>query len=109
VLNALGEPPVTGEIVLAEACYLLAQSQRAVDQILALPVLGRVLVEPVLISESEFVRSAVAKYWPNMDVADGCVLQLADRFPRAKIITTDVRDFSIYRRRRGQLFDLIHP
>jgi hypothetical protein len=44
-----------------------------------------------------------------MDVADGCVLQLADRFPRAKIITTDVRDFSIYRRRRGQLFDLIHP
>lgn len=109
VLNALGEPPVTGEIVLAEACYLLAQSQRAVDQILALPFLGRVLVEPVLISESEFVRSAVAKYWPNMDVADGCVLQLADRFPRAKIITTDVRDFSIYRRRRGQPFDLIHP
>ena len=47
VLNALGEAPATCEIVLAEACYLLASSQRAVDLVLALPGQGRVLVEPV--------------------------------------------------------------
>jgi hypothetical protein len=44
-----------------------------------------------------------------MDVADGCVLQLAEQFPRAKVITTDLRDFTIYRRPHGQPLNLIHP
>jgi predicted nucleic acid-binding protein len=109
VLNALGEAPVTCEIVLAEACYLLANSQRAVDLVLALPGQGRVIVEPVLAGKDEQVRTAVAKYWPTMDVADGCVLQLAERFPKAKVITTDVRDFRIYRRNRNDPIPLIHP
>jgi predicted nucleic acid-binding protein len=109
VLNALGEAPATCEIVLAEACYLLANSQRAVDLVLALPAQGRVIVEPVLAAKAEPVRTAVAKYWPTMDVADGCVLQLAERFPKAKVITTDVRDFRIYRRNRNDPISLIHP
>jgi len=109
VLNSLGEPPVTCEIVLAEACYLLANSKRAVDLILALPEQGQATVEPVFNSESNFVRNAVAKYWPTMDVADGCVLQLAEHYSRAKILTTDLRDFRIYRRPGGQMLNLIHP
>lgn len=109
VLNSLGEPPLTCEIVLAEACYLLANSRRAVEQILALPGQERVRVEPVLMHEADFVRIAVAKYWPMMDVADGCVLHLAERYPRAKVITTDLRDFRIYRRTGGQSLNLIHP
>jgi uncharacterized protein len=109
VLNSLGEAPVTCEIVLAEACYLLATSQRAVDLVLGLPGTGRVLAEPVLGTDSDSVRAAVTKYWPTMDVADGCVLHLAERFPRAKIITTDIRDFGIYRRPHGQSVILIHP
>lgn len=109
VLNALGEAPVTCEIVLAEACYLLANSQRAVDLVLALPGQGRVIVEPVLAGKAEQVRTAIAKYWPTMDVADGCVLQLAERFPKAKVITTDLRDFRIYRRNRNDPIPLIHP
>jgi predicted nucleic acid-binding protein len=109
VLNALGEAPVTCEIVLAEACYLLANSQRAVELVLALPGQGRVMVDPVLARESNSVRAAMAKYWPAMDVADGCVLQLAEQFPRAKVITTDLRDFTIYRRPHGQPLNLIHP
>lgn len=109
VLNALGEAPVTCEIVLAEACYLLGSSQRAVDLVLALPGQGRVIIEPVLAHEAGSVRTAVAKYWPAMDVADGCVLRLAERFPRAKVITTDVRDFRVYRRNRSEPITLIHP
>lgn len=109
VLGALGEPPVTCEIVLAEACYLLASSQRAVDHVLALPSQGHVVVESVLPEGTSYVRTAVQKYWPTMDVADGCVLELAERFPRARIITTDLRDFGIYRRQRNQPLQLIHP
>lgn len=109
VLNSLGEAPVTCEIVLAEACYLLSGSARAVDQVLALPGAGRVKVEPVFQYDSHSVRTAVAKYWPAMDVADGCVLQLSARYSRARIITTDLRDFGIYRRADGHRLDLIHP
>ena len=108
-LDSLGEAPVTCEIVLAEACYLLSGSQRVVDRILALPAQRRLTVEPVLAEESDALRAAMAKYWPAMDVADGCVLQLAMRYPRAKILTTDLRDFRIYRRPGGQPLNLIHP
>lgn len=109
VLNSLGEPPATCEIVLAEACYLLSGSRRAVDQILALPMKRQVRVEALFENDSERLRTAVAKYWPLMDVADGCVLQLANRYPRARVLTTDVRDFRIYRKADGQSPDLIHP
>lgn len=109
VLNSLGEPPVTCEIVLAEACYLLTTSHRAVDQILTLPGQRQVVIEPVLMHAADIVRNAVAKYWPAMDVADGCVLQLVERCPKACILTTDLRDFTIYRRRNGQSLNLIHP
>ena len=109
VLDALGDTPVTCEIVLAEACYLLKTSQRAVDLVLALPGQRRVIVQPVLAANSVEARTAMAKYWPTMDIADACVLLLAERYPRAKIITTDLRDFRIYRRPGGQTLNLLHP
>ena len=109
VLDALGDTPVTCEIVLAEATYLLRSSQRAVDLILGLPTLRRVIVQPILAESSERIRTAMGKYWPTMDIADACVLQLAERYPRARIITTDLRDFSIYRRPDGRALNLIHP
>jgi hypothetical protein len=105
----LGEAPATCEIVRAEACYLLANSPRAVDLVLAWPGQGRVIVEPVLAGKAEQVRTAIAKYWPTIDVADGCVLQLAERSPKAKVIITDVRDFRICRRNRNDPIPLIQP
>lgn len=109
VLAALGEPPLTCEIVLAEACYRCAESPRAIEMILALPSRGHVLVAPVLTTDSDAVRATVLKYWPRMDVADGCMVRLSELHPQAKVITTDVADFSIYRRARNQPIPLIHP
>jgi len=109
VLDSLGEAPATTEVVLAEACHLLASSRRAVDLVLALPAAGQVRVEPILNADAPAVRVAMGKYWPMMDLADGCVLQLAARYPRAQIVTTDLRDFRIYRHPNGQPLALIHP
>jgi hypothetical protein len=77
--------------------------------VLAWPGQGRVIVEPVLDGKAEQIRTAVANNWPTMDVADDCVLQLAERFPKAKVITTDVRDFRICRRNRNDPIPLLHP
>ncbi len=70
VLDALDDTPVTCEIVLAEASYLLRSCQRAVDLILGLPALRRVMVQPILAENSERIRAAMGKYWPVMDIAD---------------------------------------
>lgn len=109
VLDALGEAPLTCEVVLAEACYLLRSSAAAVDQVLALPEQRRVVTRPVIDGTGPTLRRSVHKYWPFIDLADACVMDLGERHSRARIITTDVRDFRIYRRRNGAPFAIIHP
>jgi hypothetical protein len=87
----------------------VANSQRAVDLVLALPGKGRMRGDPVFADEADSDRNAVAKYWLAMGGADGWVLQLVERFPKAKVIMTDVRDLPIYRRNRNDAIPLIYP
>jgi hypothetical protein len=47
--------------------------------------------------------------YPNMDAGDASLVVLSENFPRAKIITLDVRDFTVYRRFRDEPLPLIHP
>lgn len=49
------------------------------------------------------------KKYPRMDAGDASLVVLSERFPKAKIITVDVRDFTVYRRFRNQPLPLIHP
>ena len=44
-----------------------------------------------------------------MDAGDASLVVLSERFPKAKIITTDVRDSTVYRRFRNEPLPLIHP
>lgn len=44
-----------------------------------------------------------------MDLADAGVVRLAELFPKAKVITTDIEDFRVYRRNRTETISLIHP
>jgi hypothetical protein len=54
------------------------------------------------------IHSLLEKY-PQMDAGDASLVALSERFPKAKIITTDVRDFTVYRRFRNDALPLIHP
>lgn len=44
-----------------------------------------------------------------MDVGDASLVILSERFPRAKLVTTDVTDFTLYRRRDGRPVPIIAP
>jgi hypothetical protein len=44
-----------------------------------------------------------------MDAGDASLAVLSELHPQAKIITTDVRDFTVYRRFRHAALPLIHP
>jgi hypothetical protein len=54
------------------------------------------------------MEELLVKY-PQMDAGDASLVVLSERFPKAKIITVDVRDFTVYRRFRNQPLPLIHP
>jgi hypothetical protein len=44
-----------------------------------------------------------------MDAGDASLVVLSEKLPKAKLITTDVRDFTVYRRFRHEPLPLIHP
>lgn len=50
----------------------------------------------------------MAKYG-RMDVGDGSLVVLSEQFPKAKIITVDLRDFPVYRRFGREPLPFIMP
>lgn len=50
----------------------------------------------------------MAKY-ERMDVCDGSLVMLSEKFPRAKILTVDFRDFPVYRRFGREPLPLLMP
>lgn len=45
----------------------------------------------------------------RMDICDGSLVVLSEQYPAAKIITVDVRDFTVYRRFGRESLPLIMP
>ena len=59
--------------------------------------LKRMEIVAVLHDELDGVFARLKRFAPRMDLADACLVALAARDPDAVVLTTDVRDFSIYR------------
>ena len=105
VLTTLEEPIGTTETVWAEICHLLARHRPSLLE----------AVNPFTADKSFSSRSGTPRLasprlekYPRMDAGDASPVALSEAYPKAKIITTDVRDFSVYRRFRGELLPLIH-
>jgi predicted nucleic acid-binding protein len=109
VLSTLHAAPMTCEPVLTEVCWQLRQFRNAVDRILQMPAKKELVVVPLLETDGEALATRMNKYWPRMDLADACVVRLSEKFPRAKVITTDVLDFSLYRRGNGNPIPVVQP
>jgi len=109
VFASLGEAPVTCEAVLTEVCWHLRESPDAVARVLEMSPRGDLLLFPVAEAEGIALAGLIRKYGKRMDLADAGIVRLAEIFPKAKVITTDVEDFRIYRRNRNETIQLIHP
>ena len=96
---------VTCEAVIAESCYLLRQRKGAVDTILDNVERG-VFQIPVRLEEmAASVRAHMKRYARiPMDLADGCLVALAEILGIGRILTLD-GDFQIYRWRRTRRFE----
>jgi len=86
---------LTCEACLAEVLHVLENAPAAIEALRAL--LRRLEVVPVLGQEGDAVFARVARFAPEMDLADGCLVALQGRIPGSIVITTDQRGFAVYR------------
>jgi predicted nucleic acid-binding protein len=107
VVTALSAPIVTCEAVIAEACYLLRRLRGAPDAVLANVERGVFQVPFRLDATVGAIRVLMKRYASvPMDLADACLVHLADMLDTAAILTLD-SDFGVYRWRRRRSFELL--
>ncbi|HXT94724.1 MAG TPA: PIN domain-containing protein [Polyangia bacterium] len=106
-LRELSGPLVTCEAVIAEACYLLRRVAGAPEAVLE-NVDKKVFQIPFRLEESAAgVRLLMKRYARvPMDLADACLVALAEATGTGRILTLD-GDFGVYRWRRTRPFEIL--
>ncbi len=85
-------PFIVTSSAVAEATHLFGNQRTALDRVSAL--VERMQVEdPAPVQVLELMK----RYAPQMDYADACAVLLARKHLGAIVLTTDHRDFSVYR------------
>ena len=107
VVGGLKTALVTCEAVIAESCYLLRRFPGAAETVLENVDRG-IFNIPFRLSEvAAPVRSLLRKYRDvPADLADACLIHLADQLSSADILTLD-DDFQTYRWRKNRQFRLL--
>lgn len=107
VLSELAGSLVTCESCIAEACYLLREIRGAAEAVLSNVANGIFQIPFRLVDRAAVVERLLRKYRDlPMDLADACLVDLADRLGTGRILTLD-RDFEVYRWRSRRKFELL--
>lgn len=100
-------PLITCEAVIAESCYLLRNLAGASEAVVANVAAGIFQIPFQLSQEAAAVQQVLRKYRDRrIDLADSCLIHLADEFGTGDILTLD-GDFSIYRWGRNKAFRVL--
>jgi uncharacterized protein len=98
---------VTCEAVIAESCYLLRNLSGASGAVIENIAAGIFQIPFQLSRDTAGVRQVMAKYKDRkIDLADACLIRLADEFGTPDILTLD-RDFAIYRWGKNKPFRVL--
>ena len=101
------EPLVTTYPVISETCHLLKRSAGLEAEQLFLQTIVTGVAEVFQLQISHLLRMSklMRKYADlPMDLADASLVVLAEELKDGRILTTDRRDFSVYRWNNTQLF-----
>ncbi|MDF1563776.1 MAG: PIN domain-containing protein [Deltaproteobacteria bacterium] len=108
-LSSLRPPLLTCEPVLAEACFLLRNTEGGADAVLELVARDLLRVQFEVAEEIEALRSLMKKYASvPMSLADACLVRATELHKDSTVLTLD-EDFRVYRRNRGQAIPVIMP
>ena len=106
-LSSHPQPLLTVEAVVVEVTFFLAGAQRRA--FLSAVAAGALPVMPNDMSCHRRIAELSAKYDDMApDYADLALIDLAERTELNKMLTLDVQDFSIYRIKGRQHFDLVN-
>jgi predicted nucleic acid-binding protein len=104
--DELSGPALTCEAVLAETAYHL----RSVDVVLELIEAELILPAFDLNSNLTHVQELAMRYADRKpDLADLCLVRMSELFPDRIVLTTDEKDFRIYRRNKRDVIPLLCP
>lgn len=100
-------PLVTCEAVITESCYLLRRQSGAAEAILENVREGVFQIPFRLSQAASSLQRLFRKYRDReMDLADACLIHLADELQTGDILTLD-RDFEVYRWGANRPFHLL--
>lgn len=100
-------PLITCEAVITESCYLLRNLSGAAEAVIENIAAGNFQVPFQLSRETAGVKQVLRKYRDRkIDLADACLICLADQFGTAEILTLD-KDFAIYRWGKNKPFRIL--
>jgi uncharacterized protein len=106
-LHEILAPLITCEAVIAESCYLLRSLPGAPEAVLENVSAGIFQIPFQLSRDAPGVKQVLRKYRDReIDLADACLIRLADEFETPDIFTLD-KDFAIYRWRKNKPFRLL--
>ena len=106
IAKRITEPLLTCEAVLAEAAFQLGSTA------LVLEFVKTGLVTPAFDLSGNLQRlgELAARFADRRPgLADLCLIRLSELHPTYPVVTTDVKDFQVYRRGRRELIRLICP
>ena len=102
-------PLITCEAAIAESCYLLRNLPGAAAAVIENVAAGMFQVPFQISREAAGVKQVLRKYRDRkIDLADACLIRLADEFETGDILTLD-KDFSIYRWSKNKPFRMLVP
>ena len=106
-VRELEAPLITCEAVIAESCYLLRNLAGAGEAVIENVAAGIFQIPFQLSQEAAGVKQILRKYRDRqIDLADACLIRLADEFGTADILTLD-QDFAVYRWGRNKAFRML--
>jgi hypothetical protein len=106
LLRQLPRPLYTCEAVLTEASHFLGDP----EPVLAAVTDGLLVCSWDLCDHHGRVRELVRKYADQpMDLADACLVAMSEKWWNCRVVTVDVSDFTVYRRRGRHPIPLLTP
>ena len=99
-------PLITCEAVLTEAAYLLGSATLVLEVLSS----GLLTLEFDLDANREHLVDLAERFSDQTpDLCDLCVVRMSELHSEYSVLTTDRKDFSVYRRNRKQIIPTIFP
>jgi len=106
--RSLPAPNYTCWPVLTEACYLLRKFPKAVAALLEEVADGDLIALPLQASDVVAIRQTFDTYRDQqVDLADACLVHLANREGIDQVFTLDRRHFSVFQTAAGKVLNIL--